>query len=172
MPSKRNKKLIKQYGGEVVPYVDLPEPAQLAIAHYMAVNGEAWKLPEDWAVWPDMSTGPSRARIVKELKKYLDYFIDKYGAKKFGYVLLPMKAVTDSVMAADQDIAGEYDSFPKHSADDPWPVILSNFEDETLQDGWHRLHRYYQLGLKEIPAVYFHDSLTRLAIGVLVAKRV
>ena len=37
--------LIRNHGGVVVPFSQLPTAAQLAMSYYMAVNGEAWELP-------------------------------------------------------------------------------------------------------------------------------
>jgi hypothetical protein len=36
-----------------------------------------------------------------------------------------------------------------------WPVILSSFEEETLEDGWTRFHQYVHRGLRTCPAVCF-----------------
>lgn len=44
---------------------------------------------------------------------------------------------------------------PDHPTAALWPVILSSTPDETLQDGWHRLHDYYRKGIEMVPAVYF-----------------
>ena len=42
--NRRAAKLIRQHAGEIRKYEDLPQEAQLALAHYMAIDGEAWEL--------------------------------------------------------------------------------------------------------------------------------
>ncbi len=154
MASKRNKRLIAQYGGKVMPYRDLPVPAQLAIGWYMTVDGEAWKVP------PDFSERP--------LKAVLPWLVRRYGSTRIGYVEIPTKALMD-VISEDEEFGErgirDFDDYhewfisqggmPDHPRKGRWPVILSSFEEETLQDGWHRLHDYYSKGAKKIPAVYF-----------------
>ena len=36
-----------------------------------------------------------------------------------------------------------------------WPVILSTFADEGLQDGNHRFHQYVEMGLETIPVLAY-----------------
>jgi hypothetical protein len=163
--NKSVKKLIEKYGGERILYRDLPKSAQLAIAHYMAIDGEAWPLPE-------IRKYP--LNITSWLPKHLSYFVENWGDKPFGYVELPMEEVMADVMR-NPEIKADFSDWeayhdwysvgpmPKHTSKDPWPVILSDYSDETLQDGWHRLHRYYDLGMETIPAVYY---LPKVRYGV------
>lgn len=128
-PSRRNLSLIRKYGGQVMPLKDLPRPAQLAIEEYL---GEG----ED---------------------------------ERFGYVEIPMRALAAEIMKdAWNKVHGEFATFdqyhawyvsggdvPKYKRTARWPVLLSDDDDETLQDGWHRLHDYYRQGARTVPAVYF-----------------
>ena len=156
--------LIRRYGGKSVRYADLPRPAQMAIAHYMVVDSEgaAWgeKLPE----WTEALSVP---QLKARLPELLPYLKRRYGDKPFGLVQIPMTALAQSIMQ-DEDMSGfkSFDDYhrmyigqgdmPRHGSKDMWPVILDTTNDfETLQDGWHRLHRYYQLGAASIPAVYY-----------------
>lgn len=154
MENKRNKKLIERYGGKVMPYRDLSVPAQLAIGWYMAVDGEAWKLP------PDDSERP--------FKSVLPWLVRRYGSTRIGYVEIPTKALTEEITkdeGFDEREFRDFDAYHEwymsgrallgHPRKGRWPVILSSFEGETLQDGWHRLHDYYSKGATKIPAVYF-----------------
>lgn len=157
--------LIRQYGGKTVRYADLPRPAQLAIAHYMGVDSDGAAWGENLPAWADALSLPQLQRRLPELLPYLK---QRYGDKPFGFVRIPMKALADSIMQ-DEDIGTDYRTFdeyhrdfvrggymPRHGTRDMWPVILdTNNEFETLQDGWHRLHRYYQLGARSIPAIYY-----------------
>ena len=160
-PDRRAWALIRQYGGTPVRYADLPRPAQLAIAHYMVIDGEAWTLPE-WTA--DLSVKQLKAK----LPALLPYLKGLYGNKPFGYVRIPMNALADAIMH-DEDISRDFKTFddyhawymghddiPKHTSRDLWPVILDTDNGfEVLQDGSHRLHRYYQLGVRSVPAVYY-----------------
>jgi hypothetical protein len=157
--------LVREYGGKVMPFRDLPIPAQLAIAHYMAIDGEAWGFPEGTANW-------SVSSVKKELPAMLPYFRKVYGGQRFGYVMIPMEALKESILK-DQWLTEDVGIFPsyevydehvhsqagfrptEHPTTQRWPVILSSENEETLQDGWHRLHAYYHQGAKLIPAVYY-----------------
>ena len=43
---------------------------------------------------------------------------------------------------------------PDHGPDQRWPVLLSDNDEETLVDGWHRLHSYLRAGHADIPCVF------------------
>ena len=162
MLSKRNKALAREFGGRVMPFRNLPRPAQLAIAHYMAVDGEAWELPGEYA-----PNTVSAQKIRRDFERMLNFFVKKYGSKKFGYVEIPTEALIEAVMDDDEirDVYTDFEDYhhwfvshgymPRHGPRGRWPVILSEFEDETLQDGWHRFHHYVRQGARMIPAVYY-----------------
>lgn len=45
---------------------------------------------------------------------------------------------------------------PDHGPDNRWPVTLSPYyEEEVLEDGWHRFHDYYRKEHSTIPVVQF-----------------
>lgn len=155
--------MIRRFGGRVMPFRELPAPARLAIAHYMAVDGEAWELPPEYAPYE-----VSVRKIRRDFRSMLRWFTEEYGAKRFGYVEIPMDVLAETVMQDEemqQSSFRDFDDYHRwfvsqgHMPDHPrtarWPVILSTFPDETLQDGWHRLHDYYRQGAKTIPAVYY-----------------
>jgi hypothetical protein len=153
MSSPRNRRLIRKYGGEVIPYRDLSLPAQKAVAHYMAIDGEAWELPEGFEL--------------KHFPESIPWFVERYGDVLFGYVEIPMKELTKTVLQ-DPELVDEgiktFEQYhewymrtpmPDHPKKNLWPVILSSDDYETLQDGWHRFHDYYRKGIKVVPAVYY-----------------
>jgi hypothetical protein len=163
--NKRTKKLVHKYGGQAMPYRELPIPAQLAVAHYMALDGEAWEVPQEVRKW-------SPSKLKKEFDSLLPYFRKTYGDQRFGYALIPMEALTSAIIqdpfvTEDIGVFDSYEAFDKWSHTQPginlvrhpttnrWPVILSSSDDETLQDGWHRFHTYYHQGAEMIPAVYY-----------------
>lgn len=165
MASRRNKALIREFGGRVMRFRDLPVPAQLAMAYYMAVDGEAWELPEE-------VQSSSVREIRKEFRELLPWFRKKYGSKRFGYVVIPMEAIKESILEDPYLVEeiGTFDSYEAydewlhgqpgfrtnvHPTTNRWPVILSSEDEETLQDGWHRLHAYYHQGARMVPALYY-----------------
>ena len=115
-------------------------------------EGAAWgeKLPE----WTEALSVP---QLKARLPELLPYLKRRYGDKLFGLVQIPMTALAQSIMQ-DEDTSDFRElrlprmyvgqgGMPRHRVKDMWPVILDTTNDfETLQDGWHRLHRYYQLG--------------------------
>jgi len=151
---------------EIVPFHDLPKPYQMAVAWYMAVNGGAWEDVEFEV--PDFD-GPDRAESLKKgLEDALPLFAERYGDVLFGVASVPTEAVKASVMQ-DEELAadwnGEWDRYhawyashanmPDHPRDDRWPCVLSSWESETFQDGWHRFHSYCLAGDADIPVVFY-----------------
>lgn len=144
----------------LLPFRQLSLPFQLAIAYYLAVDGEAWELPE--ASEPKAPLEDNSA-----LANLMPYFITKYGDTSFGVADIPLANLQASVME-DVELAGEYpdwsayhqwylsfDDTPRYPETERWPVFLSSCDDETLQDGWHRFHSYARAGHVLIPAVFF-----------------
>jgi hypothetical protein len=44
---------------------------------------------------------------------------------------------------------------PVYPEAERWPVILSSSDEETLDDGWHRMHAYIASEHLTVPAVFF-----------------
>lgn len=145
-----------------MPFRNLPRPAQLAMAFYMAVDGEAWPLPPKYVPYE-----VSFRTIKRDFPSMLPWFVKEYGDRKFGYVEIPTEILIREIMA-DADIEDQFKEFadyhrwyvkhgpmPRHEPRNRWPVILSSEEDETLQDGWHRFHDYVRQGAEIIPALYY-----------------
>ena len=155
------------------PYSELTRPYQLALAHYMAVDGEAW---DNFLVLP--STRNTQEVICRALNLALPQYVKQYGQVKFGIAKLTSRAVIKSV-AATPEIAEDFEDWKAYhkwycsqggAVDHPrrnrWPVILSNTDDETLRDGWHRLHCYVSQGARNLPAVFYpHPHHLRSVVG-------
>jgi hypothetical protein len=56
---------------------------------------------------------------------------------------------------------------PDHPRTNRWPVILSSTNEETLQDGWHRLHCYVRQRARLIPAVRYPKPHHAAKLGPL-----
>lgn len=146
-------------------FADLPQPYQLALIWFMAVDGGAW----DSVELPDVSEADLKSMMAGWLPKY----VALYGESLFGVACPSARAVQDAVMR-DPDIAQEFPSWaeyhtwylgagdvPTHLKTDRWPVILSDDDSEMLRDGWHRFHSYIRAGALEIPAVFFPEDRHR-----------
>lgn len=158
--NKRIGKLILNNGGQVLPFREMDLPHRQSIIHYMAIDGEAWDFP----VEADIQDIPDA------IMQYMGHFLNQYGNTLFGFVMIPMQELTDSILADESIVENFRDrSFqqyhewyisnnphmPSHNTDCLWPVILSSFEDETFEDGWHRFHDYYRKGVKVVPCVFY-----------------
>ncbi len=163
MISKRNQKFIAAHGGgRVFSFANLPRPHQLALIHYMAIDGEAWVIGDDET--------PAQA---------LPAMVKAHRRERFGMINLPTKALLAATME-DEGIKGVYSDFeayhrwyvygpdssarqehlhhtsvPDHPRRHRWPCILSCMEDETFQDGWHRFHCYVRQNARIIPCLWY-----------------
>lgn len=148
---------------QIVAFRNLAEPYQLALVHYMAVDGEAWD------ALSEVPYGASADEIRNAIIGALPQYVGRYGDCQFGVVALPVGDVLRSVMQ-DEEIRDAFSDWahyhawylgcgdvPEHGPTDRWPVILSGYDDETLQDGWHRLHSYVRAGHSDIPAVFYPE---------------
>ena len=119
---------------QILAFRDLPVTHQLAIAHYMSIDCGSWQC------------------FYEGDKASLCEYVREYGGQLFGVIDLPSQRVTQSVMA-DPELATSYSSWeqyaawycaagdvPEHDPEHRWPVILSQDNEETLRDGWHRFH--------------------------------
>lgn len=149
-------------GYDIRPFRALPSPHKLALAHYMAIDGEAWS-----DALPDGLGHPTDARKRQVLLDCMPQFDQLYGDTLFGVALLDSQRVRDAIMETvevAQDFADwaayhawytQAGSMPAHGTEDRWPVLLSDWEGEALQDGWHRVHCYLARHDADIPAVFY-----------------
>lgn len=161
MPSRMDTLIGNRYA--VKAFRDLPVTHQLAIAHFMAIEGEAWEL-----LGP--LEGASDSETVKaSLEAALPEYVKKYGDCHYGVVDLPAESVKQAVML-DEELASSFSGWdeyqawylggggiPEHPPTNRWPVVLSNYDDETLRDGWHRLHSYLRACATTVPAVFYPE---------------
>lgn len=156
---KLNQQLMKEYKGEIVPFKKLTTPYKLAIAWYMACDGTAWELPFD-AFYLDDN------KLKKAFIKNINMFDKEYGKEEFGVMNIPIDVCKWKVfeIMEDRDKFKNFEEYHKwylgvskesHTKKNPWPCILSDFDDEFFQDGWHRFHRYVQLKMPSIPCICY-----------------
>jgi hypothetical protein len=163
---KKNMWYLK-FPHKILPFAKLSKPYQLAIVHYMAFDGEAWKVE-----------GFPAKGMVKNweinkiyLKKVLPEFVKKYGKVKFGVMNLPTKIMLSqhfkfNAFNEQKGFKNNYNEYLHHylnnkntvchSKKNRWACILHD-NYELLQDGWSRWHCYIQQKAKKIPCVFFHE---------------
>jgi len=118
-----------------IPFHLMPEAFKRAVSHYFSVEGD---------IEPEVVEG-----------------------REYGITKISMDKLTQSIME-DDGIKGRFKDFQAYherytgngSMDtsdytEIWPVLLSDLDDETLHDGWHRLHCYYAAGVKQVPVIAF-----------------
>lgn len=144
--------LIKKHKGKVMTFRKLPAPAQLAVLHDMAVEGN------HWSPAPDTDT----------LASQLPHYVEKYGKAKFGLVVVPTDELTQVVFEIARKTGefrfktfdGYHRSYLRRETvgdhgDSVWPVVLGDLSTEAIGDGMRRFHSYVRKGLKDIPGVYY-----------------
>jgi len=158
--------------GKIHKYKDLPQEAQLAIAHYMGVDGEAWDLGVFEGVDSSWTHQQRADNIVANLKKALPEIVQAHADFELGLVTVPTAELIELWGEIDsdatQDFDGDFDAYHvwyqkfrhqhdgRGGGDNPtWPVILSGFHDELLEDGWHRFHQYIENGAEEITCLWY-----------------
>ena len=159
-PHLRNNKMIKENGGRLVAFKELSREAQLSMTHYMAVDGAAWCDEfEDWE-WGEGTPYDSelRQQMLNDLNDFLPRFIERFGEVEFGVVNIPTQDLLNNIRK-DAETSDDVYSTPETEGweyETPtWPVILSGFHDETLQDGWTRFGRYLSLNAEKVTCLYY-----------------
>jgi len=144
-----NKNLIKNHNGQWFSFDDLPQEAQNAAIIYQFGSGSRW------------------SKIEKEhIEEARQELRERTRGRLWGFVYIPTKQVKQFVFQFGKDVSKDWKDFdsyhkwyvscgdtPKHRK--KWPIILSGFMDEFIQDGWHRMHCYIKHGKKKIPALLF-----------------
>ena len=154
---------------ERVAYRDLPAAHQKAIAHYMAIDGEAWG--NYWQPrYGEYPAFDAPAYWADHLHRY----VTEHGHRRFAVLDLPAGTLAQAITTHNTEVAqisgGDWAAYcawyaqfidtdtqqgrgvPAGSGE-LWPVILDHDNHDVIQDGWHRLHDYVGRGLTRIPAV-------------------
>jgi hypothetical protein len=153
---------------QVIPFAQLSEAHQMAIAWYMVVDGSAWGGPD---------LHPSTPDALEQLQASLPFYVEHNGDELIGVTTITAKQAKDAVMSDHNPLNGktraeECGSFKKYhqqfleqnlvwayDADNRWPVILAqDLYIDTLADGYVRLHSYLRSGHTDIPVIFFPDA--------------
>jgi hypothetical protein len=140
---------------KTVAFKELPFEYQRSLIIYM-YEGDV----VDWSLDLDRDVVAKNDDLIKTLIK--DYIsVGRNKNKSFAYGLVPMKVLTKEIaerMGYDsfKDYHKDYTSdnyVPKYKKESVWPIILDVDNEELIEDGWHRFHQYYKMGLNKVPAV-------------------
>ena len=157
-PNKIVSNMILRNNGVLSPYRFLSLPAKKALAYYMAIDGEAWELPRDYCSvdLPYEKVEEYWARRMAFIVKYCEM---AYGHIVFGYVEIPMDDILEAWRQTHNEnhpALADHVSVPRRK--ETWPVILSGFHDEVLQDGNKRLSDYIMTDVKTVPAIWYPSN--------------
>lgn len=101
--------------------------------------------------------------------KNIDILINDYskakGDKLFKYGYVPTELIVDRITIWIQE-EGDYDSFEEwhksyqstndaNHGDSLFPIIVSDSNEEYIDDGWHRFNYYLNKGYSKIPVIKF-----------------
>lgn len=183
-PSRLDQLIGNEY--DVLPFRDLPEPAKLALVQYMAVDGDAWEalfnhqagtLHYEGGQFITSNAEP----LIEALRRALPDYDALYSEKMFGILDVSSERLKAAIMQ-DEELASSFKDWdeyhasyaapgdvPLHAPHDRWPAILSNVDDETLQDGWHRTHSYLSQGHATVPLIFFLKSTT-IQVASLISR--
>lgn len=158
--------LVSKSGFEIRRFQDLSAPYQMAIIWYMAFDGEAWATIDYPDNAPFFDKEFAKSTIVAALPKY----VAAHAETLFGVSVFSLHDVKEAVMAG-AEIGGDFESWEsyhkwyiggedvqEYAHDCRWPAIVSGFDDEVFQDGWHRMHSYARSGHKDIPVVFYPEE--------------
>ncbi len=148
--------------GRIMRFAELPQTAQDALIHYMSVDGAAWAVAAHWPDWRWGGDKPgdllTRAEVMVDISVFRQRFVDSWGDVEFGYAEVPVAELHELIKLDDDYYVGNADGRDNSEeyATPTWPVILSDFPGETLQDGWNRFYRYLAMDMP-VPVVWYTD---------------
>ena len=175
MPNAIVKSLQRRFG-KTMPFSKLSLEAKLAMIWYMAIDGEAWTTPDvegDFKYTAAIGSPSGNKAYQKFIAKNMDWFDKKYGHLVFGLAMVPREEFEKSLLAnfrknPDMNHLHSMESFIKEYREGgptvnhknfSWPVIFSNYPEELIQDGWHRMHCYLNKQIATIPCIYYLEKV-------------
>lgn len=126
--------------------VDLPEVAQKALHSYHHGHG-CRELHPDTLMWY------GNMKIVDLMYGVMNDIARTQGYRHFDHY---HQWYLEKVLKTEPNRG-----VPEHSKE-VWPVILSTFADEGLQDGSHRFHQYVEQGRTSVPVLAYTTELQEI----------
>ena len=118
-------------------------------------------------------------------KVFVDTLIGDYNKqypnRYFSYGVIPTSVIIEKIKQTEfyeelgmdfDEYARNYNStnYAKHQTADI-PILISDDEPEFIEDGWHRFHRYLDMGLQEIPVVSYNPDIKLEKGGAVIQKK-
>lgn len=176
-------KFILDHQGVIAKFSELNHESKMAIAFYMGIDGEAWDfdliIPGFYEMdLPKIDDSSPEARLesfknlmlayVKKIESHMEEIVTAKGDSEYGHMVVPVKHMIKEWKKIDSDGKHDfggifkkyhewYQSASKYRTPMPstWPVILSSFDDELLEDGWNRFHSYVASGAELIEVLWY-----------------
>lgn len=121
----------------------------------------AYEVNEDveWSITPGNINWLNDTKTVNVLINDYKNYAPK---QKFAYGYLPIDFIIAKIMnSLDYKHWNNWEEYhqwygenAKHSSA-ALPILVSDYNEEYIEDGWHRFHRYYDLGIEEVPVVKY-----------------
>lgn len=142
---------------QVLKFKDMPFLFQKSIIIYGGEDGIV-----DWSVVPAWATANTVDWNDDEnIQIWIDDYIEVYGDREFRIGEIDTEKLKERIV---KNPTFCYDSFEEYyewynddtdHGDSVFPIVVSEQNDEYIEDGWHRFHSYIRKGMKKIPFVEY-----------------
>lgn len=153
--SQFNKESKKYYDFlKTVSFQELPFEYQKSLIIYMYEGPVV-----DWSIDQRIDEIAKNDELIKILIN--DYMsVGRNKNKSFAYGLVPMDILTKEIsdrlgFETFEEYHRFYNDKETNHGKSVYPVIIDSDNEELIEDGWHRFHYYYSIGIKEVPVVMF-----------------
>jgi len=97
---------------------------------------------------------------IEKIKVLIKDYSNTYPNRLFEFGIVPMNLIIERVMVSPEfSIYNTFDEYHKTYGDtgvnhnEIFPILCSDSEEDYIEDGWHRFHFYYDIGLNKIPII-------------------
>jgi hypothetical protein len=169
--------LVKYHKGSQYLFRDLPFACRVALAHYLGEVSETypgvypgWEYPQSLEILKKLPDREGQSAWLRSFRNHVRKHLSlTQGMHVVGLLHVPVRDITNELDGSALIQNATYEDWhrevaktsyvPQHPQQDigmRWPILLATRRAAPpLLDGWHRFSRYYQLGYKKVPALYF-----------------
>jgi predicted GNAT family acetyltransferase len=140
-------------------FSDLPRDYQIGVViRSYEVNEDI-----DWSVEKDIDW----LRDTNDVDVLINDYASHYPDRRFAYGKLPLsylirKVEKSGILKKEESFEDYHKEYSKTNkakhTQATIPILIDPSDEEFIEDGWHRFHRYIDLGEEEIPFVSYDDS--------------
>jgi hypothetical protein len=152
-----NKKQIQK---KIDSYLNIETFQNLSFNYQVSIIIRAYEVNEnvDWSISGDIDWMSD----VESIKILISDYEKEYSDRRFAYGEVPINLIIERVMLS-KDLSTQisfehyHEFYGKSRVDSMFmmPILVDDREDEYIEDGWNRLHNYYEKGFKEIEVVKY-----------------